>query len=64
MDRGKDGNRNANGGLAEATASRLRFDSDEEAEEVEMEVEVGGREMWGVDEVGWVPFVSHSREGG
>jgi len=41
MDRGKDGNRNANGGLAEATASRLRFDSDEEAEEVEMEVEEG-----------------------
>jgi len=37
MDRGKD----ANGGLAEATASRLRFDSDEEAEEVEMEVEEG-----------------------
>lgn len=35
MDRGKDGNRNANGGLAEATASRLRFESDEEAEEVE-----------------------------
>ena len=31
MDRGKD----ANGGLAEATASRLRFESDEEAEEVE-----------------------------
>ena len=30
MDRGKD----ANGGLAEATASRLRFESDEEAEEV------------------------------
>jgi type I protein arginine methyltransferase len=39
MDRGKDGNRDANGGLAEATASRLRFDSDEEAGEVEMEVE-------------------------
>jgi len=31
MDRGKD----ANGGLAEATASRLKFESDEEAEEVE-----------------------------
>jgi protein arginine N-methyltransferase 1 len=39
MDRGKDSNRDANGGLAEATASRLRFDSDEEAGEVEMEVE-------------------------
>ncbi|XP_066399300.1 probable protein arginine N-methyltransferase 1 [Miscanthus floridulus] len=39
MDRRKGGNRDANGGLAEATASRLRFDSDEEAEEVGMEVE-------------------------
>ncbi|CAN6195666.1 unnamed protein product [Urochloa humidicola] len=36
MDRGKG---DANGGLAEATASRLKFDSDEEAEGVEMEVE-------------------------
>ncbi|KAK3133155.1 hypothetical protein QOZ80_6AG0533060 [Eleusine coracana subsp. coracana] len=42
MDRRKGDNRDANGGLAEATASRLRFDSDEEAvesEEVGMEVE-------------------------
>ncbi|RCV11418.1 hypothetical protein SETIT_2G184000v2 [Setaria italica] len=39
MDRRKGGDRDANGGLAEATASRLRFDSDEEAEGVEMEVE-------------------------
>ncbi|WVZ64693.1 hypothetical protein U9M48_014181 [Paspalum notatum var. saurae] len=37
MDRRKGGNRDANGGLAEATASRLRFDSDEEG--VGMEVE-------------------------
>ncbi|KAL6655709.1 hypothetical protein ACP70R_006535 [Stipagrostis hirtigluma subsp. patula] len=41
MDRRKGGDREANGGLAEATASRLRFDSDEEAEaeEVGMDVE-------------------------
>lgn len=39
MDRRKGDSRDANGGLAEATASRLRFDDDEEAEEVEMEVE-------------------------
>ncbi|XP_062194062.1 probable protein arginine N-methyltransferase 1 isoform X1 [Phragmites australis] len=39
MDRRKGGNRVANGGLAEATASRLRVHSDEEAEEVRMEVE-------------------------
>nr|CAB3453203.1 unnamed protein product [Digitaria exilis] len=38
MDRRKGNNRDANGSLAEATASRLRFD-DAEAEEVEMEVE-------------------------
>ncbi|KAJ1289390.1 hypothetical protein BS78_02G160600 [Paspalum vaginatum] len=36
MDRRKGANRDANGGLAEATASRLKFDSDEE---VGMEVE-------------------------
>lgn len=41
MDRRKSGDRDANGGLAEATASRLRFDSDEEAEGVKMEVEEG-----------------------
>nr|CAB3456883.1 unnamed protein product [Digitaria exilis] len=39
MDRRKGDNRDANGSLAEATASRLRFDDAEEAEEVEMEVE-------------------------
>ncbi|XP_066394151.1 probable protein arginine N-methyltransferase 1 [Miscanthus floridulus] len=39
MDRRKGSNCDANGGLAEATASRLRFDTDEEAEEVGMEVE-------------------------
>ncbi|EER98789.1 hypothetical protein BDA96_02G188700 [Sorghum bicolor] len=39
MDRRKGSNRDANGGLAEATASRLRFDTEEEAEEVGMEVE-------------------------
>lgn len=42
MDQRNDGNRDANGGLAEATASRLRFDSDDdvaESEEVGMEVE-------------------------
>ncbi|TVU09311.1 hypothetical protein EJB05_42774 [Eragrostis curvula] len=42
MDRRTGGNRDANGGLAEATASRLRFDSDGEAaegEESHMEVE-------------------------
>ncbi|KAL5201157.1 hypothetical protein ABZP36_035511 [Zizania latifolia] len=40
MDRRNDGKRDANGGLAEATASRLKFeDPDEEAEEVGMEVE-------------------------
>ncbi|CAN6204254.1 unnamed protein product [Urochloa humidicola] len=39
MDRGKGGKGDANGGLAEATASRLKFESDEEAEGVEMEVE-------------------------
>jgi type I protein arginine methyltransferase len=37
MDQRKADNRDANGGLAEATASRLKFDSDEE---VGMEVEV------------------------
>ncbi|XP_062199597.1 probable protein arginine N-methyltransferase 1 [Phragmites australis] len=41
MDQRKGGDRNANGGLAEATASRLRFDSDEEPEaEEEMGMEV------------------------
>jgi hypothetical protein len=39
MDRRKGGNRDANGSLVEATASRLRVESDEEAEEVGMEVE-------------------------
>lgn len=39
MDRRKGGNRDANGGLADATVTRLRFETDEEAEEVGMEVE-------------------------
>lgn len=39
MDRRNGGNRDANGSLVEATASRLRVESDEEAEEVGMEVE-------------------------
>ncbi|KAL6846423.1 hypothetical protein ACP4OV_023871 [Aristida adscensionis] len=43
MNRGKAGSRDANGGLAEATASRLRFDSDEEAEaEAEAGMDVEG----------------------
>uniref|UniRef100_A0A8R7QE35 Uncharacterized protein n=1 Tax=Triticum urartu TaxID=4572 RepID=A0A8R7QE35_TRIUA len=55
MDRRKgSGSRDANGGLAEATASRLRFeDADEVAGEVGMEVEEGpaapGEEVIGND---------------
>jgi hypothetical protein len=39
VDRHKNGVREANGGLTEATTSRLRFNCDEEADGVEMEVE-------------------------
>ncbi|KAL5205927.1 hypothetical protein ABZP36_034136 [Zizania latifolia] len=42
MDRRKGGNRDANGGLAEATASRLKFEDPKEEPEEEVGMEVEG----------------------